>query len=80
MAQLDSTGNEFVQAANRSQLDALTRAVLLVHAYDAPLPHVRYRVEYSMNVSPHVPEARQDHVEADARVNSGRAGRIMLAS
>lgn len=58
-------------------LDALTRAVLLVHAYEAPLPHVRYRVEYSMNMSPDVPEARQDHVEV-RRYNLGPARRADL--
>lgn len=58
-------------------LDALTRAVLLVHAYEAPLPHARYRVEYSMNVSPDVPEARQDYVEV-RRYNLGPARRADL--
>lgn len=110
MAQLDAMGNEFVQAANHSQintdnltdsryytaitfpnatsahtsiglpdagLDALTRAVLLVHTYEAPLPHTRYRVEYSMNVSPDVPEARQDYVEV-RRYNLGPARRADL--
>lgn len=58
-------------------LDALTRAVLLVHAYEAPLSHVRYRIEYSMNVSPDVPEARQDYVEV-RRYNLGPARRADL--
>src|SRR5690606_22162753 len=53
-----------------ADLDPIARSVLLVEAYEAPLPHARYRIAYSMNVAPDYPESRNDHVEV-TRYNLG---------
>lgn len=53
-----------------ADLDALTRAVLLLDAREGPLPHVRYRLRYSMNASPDYPELQHDYVEV-TRFNLG---------
>lgn len=53
-----------------AELDALTRAVLVLDAQEAHLPHVRYLLRYSMNVSPDYPEAQHDYVEI-TRFNLG---------
>lgn len=63
-----------------ADLDPITRAILLVDAREISLPHVRYRVAYSMNASSDVPEARQDYVEV-TRYNVGPSRRNdLLAS
>lgn len=53
-----------------ADLDALTRAVLLLDAQEVGLPHVRYLLQYSINVSPDYPEIRHDYVEI-TRFNLG---------
>ena len=53
-----------------ADLDPITRAILLFDAKEASLPHARYRITYSMNVSPEVPQARQGYVEV-TRYNVG---------
>lgn len=57
-----------------ASLDAITRSVLLLEAHEAPLPHVRYRISYSVNGAPDYPELRHDHVEV-TRYNLGPARR-----
>lgn len=53
-----------------ADLDALTRAVLLLDAREGDLPHVRYLLRYNINVSPDYPELRHDYVEV-TRFNLG---------
>lgn len=53
-----------------ADLDALTRSVLLLDSQEGDLPHVRYLLRYSMNVSPDYPELRHDYVEI-TRFNLG---------
>lgn len=57
-----------------ADLDPIARSVLLVEAYEAPVPHARYRIAYSMNVAPDHPESRDDYVEV-TRYNLGPARR-----
>ena len=57
-----------------ADLDPITRAVLLFETTEANLPHVRYRITYSMNASTEIPEARQDYVEV-TRYNLGPSRR-----
>ena len=63
-----------------ADLDPITRAMLLFETQEVELPHVRYRITYSMNTSTEVPEARQDYVEV-TRYNLGPSRRNdLLAS
>lgn len=62
-----------------ADLDPLTRSILLLESREARLPHVRYRVTYSMNVSAEVPEARQAYVDI-TRFNLGPVRRADLLS
>lgn len=55
-------------------LDAISRSVLLLDAYEGQLPHVRYLIRYSMNVSADFHEALHDYVEI-TRLNLGPARR-----
>lgn len=57
-----------------ADLDPITRAVLFFETQEVPLPHARYRITYSTNVSTEVPEAQQDYVEV-TRYNVGPARR-----
>lgn len=60
-----------------ADLDALTRAVLILEANEAPLPHVRFKIQYSMNSSADFPEAQHDYIEV-TRFNLGPARRADL--
>lgn len=66
-------GSQWVRLPD-ADLDPLTRSVLLLDAAEAPLPHVRYHVTYSMNASTEVPEAQQDYIEV-TRYNIGPSRR-----
>ncbi|MFT0850260.1 hypothetical protein VRY85_05695 [Achromobacter sp. F4_2707] len=60
-----------------ADLDPLTRAMLLVEAHEAALPHVRYHVTYSMSVAPDYPELLT-HLVQVTRYNLGPAKRAAL--
>jgi hypothetical protein len=53
-----------------SDLDAVTRAVLLLESREAELPHVRYRITYNVESLPDIPEAQQAYIEV-TRYNMG---------
>lgn len=57
-----------------ADLDAMSRAVLILDTYEGPLPHARYLIRYSMNVSFEFHEAQHDYVEV-TRFNLGPARR-----
>lgn len=53
-----------------ADLDALTRAILLVEASEPTLPHVRYLIQLSINSDPQVPELQHSYIEIN-RYNLG---------
>lgn len=53
-----------------AEVDPLTKSILVVDANETPLPHVRYHVEYSMDVPVDVPELQQAYVQI-TRYNVG---------
>lgn len=55
-----------------AHLDALTRSIRILEAWEVSLPHVRYRFIQNTETSLDVPEARQDDVEV-TRYNLGPA-------
>jgi hypothetical protein len=57
-----------------ADLDPLTRSIVILEANEPPLPHVRYRVTYSMDVSPDMPEVQQAYAEV-TRYNLGPSRR-----
>lgn len=57
-----------------ANLDPLTRSILILEANEPPLPHVRYRVTYSMDASPDIPEVQQAYAEV-TRYNLGPSRR-----
>ena len=58
-----------------ADLDGLTRAILLLEAQEAELPHVRYQINYSNNTDTEVPELKHDYIEV-TRYNLGPARRV----
>lgn len=62
-----------------ADLDALTRAVLIVEANEIDLPHVRYHINYSIHSDPEAPELIQDYIEI-TRYNLGPARRLDVLS
>lgn len=63
-----------------ADLDPLTRSIVILEANEPPLPHVRYRVTYSMDVSPDMPELQQAYAEV-TRYNLGpsRRGDLLIS-
>lgn len=57
-----------------AQLNALTQAILLVEAHEPALPHVRYKVEYSLNSLADHPRLRHEYLQV-TRYNLGPARR-----
>lgn len=60
-----------------SNLDALTRSMLILEANEVELPHVRYHITYSMYQDTERPELTQDYVEI-TRYNLGPSRRLDL--
>lgn len=60
-----------------ANLDAVTRAILLLEAQEATLPRVRYRITYSLHHNADVPEAQQAYVDV-RRYNLGPTLRAAL--
>lgn len=60
-----------------ADLDAMSRAVLILEAHEGQLPHVRYLIRYSMSISVDFHEAQYDYVEV-TRFNLGPARRTDL--
>lgn len=71
------TGSRQAVSLPDADLDPLTRSILLLEAREVGLPHVRYHITYSMDVSVDVPEAQQAYVEV-ARYNVGPSRRADL--
>lgn len=55
-----------------ADLDALTRAILILGAQEVELPHVRYQINYSINTDTEIPELKHDYIEV-SRYNLGPA-------
>ena len=55
-----------------ADLDALTRAILILDAQEVELPHVRYQINYSINTDTEIPELKHDYIEV-SRYNLGPA-------
>ncbi len=64
---IQSRSSVFLPDAN---LDAVTRAILLLEAREIALPRVRYRITYSMQHDENIPEAQQAYIDV-RRYNLG---------
>lgn len=53
-----------------ADIDALTRAILLVEAQEADLPHVRYLIKLNLHTDTEIPELTQRYIEVN-RYNLG---------
>lgn len=60
-----------------ADLNSLTRAMLIVEANEAQLPHVRYRINYSVFQDTEAPEITRDYIEI-TRYNLGPSLRTDL--
>ena len=55
-----------------ADLDALTRAILILDAQEVELPYVRYQINYSINTDTEIPELKHHYIEV-SRYNLGPA-------